>query len=67
MIFYKDETYDKLLTFIKSNCKDIIDVPSGKVTKHHASYGDYELEAKMEQQIHLLYKMWMNHTTSMNL
>ena len=51
VICYKDETYHKLLTFIKSNCQNIIDVSSGKIVKHQASYSDYALELKMEQHI----------------
>lgn len=51
VIYYSDETYHKLLTFIKSNCQNIIDVSSGKVVKHQTSYGEYALELKMEQHI----------------
>ena len=48
VIFYNDDTYHKLLTFVKRNCQDIIDVSSGKVVKHQTYYGDYSLELKME-------------------
>ena len=48
---YKDETYHKLLAFMKTNCKDIIEVSSGKIVKHQATYGDYALELSMEQNI----------------
>lgn len=49
VIYYSDETYHKLLAFIKKNCQDIIDVSSGKVIKYMTSYGDYDVELKMEQ------------------
>lgn len=51
VICYKDETYHKLLTFIKSNCQNIIDVSSGNIVKHQTSYCDYDLELKMEQHV----------------
>ena len=49
VICYNDDTYHKLLTFIKTNCQDIIDVSSGNITKYLTSYGDYAIELKMEQ------------------
>lgn len=49
VIYYSDETYHKLLSFIKKNCQDIIDVSSGKVIKYMTSYADYDVELKMEQ------------------
>jgi hypothetical protein len=36
-MYYKDETYHKLLAFMKTNCKDIIEVSSGKIVKHQAT------------------------------
>ena len=51
VMYYKDETYHKLLAFMKTNCKDIIEVSSGKIVKHQATYGDYALELSMEQNI----------------
>ena len=51
VIFYNDDTYRKILTFVKSNCQNIIDVSTGKATTHHTTYGDYDLELKMEQNI----------------
>lgn len=49
--FYNDETYHKLLTFIKRHGKDMIDTTFGKAVKYVAMYGDYELELQMEQHI----------------
>lgn len=49
VIYYNDDTYMKLLSFVKSNCKDIIDVSTGKITKYMASYGDYKIELSMER------------------
>ena len=37
VMYYKDETYHKLLAFMKTNCKDIIEVSSGKIVKHQAT------------------------------
>ena len=51
VIFYNDETYHKLMTFLKTNCLDIIEVSSGKLIRHNASYGDYTLELSLEQNI----------------
>lgn len=51
VIFYNDETYHKLLTFIKSKGSDLIDTSSGKLSKFQASYEDYRLELNMEQHI----------------
>ena len=51
VIFYNDQTYHKLLAFVKRNCKDAVDLSSGKITEYQATYGDYELELKMEQNI----------------
>lgn len=49
--FYNDETYHKLLTFIKRHGKDIMDTTFGKSIKYVAIYGDYELELQMDQHI----------------
>ena len=47
--FYSDETYHKVLTFLKDNGKDLVDTSSGKLTKYQAYHGDYALELSMEQ------------------
>ena len=49
--FYSDETYHKLLTFLKDNGKDLIETSSGKLVKHQAYCGDYALELNMKQHI----------------
>ena len=49
--FYNDETYHKILTFIKDNGKDIVETSSGKLVKQQAYYGDYSLELNMNQHI----------------
>ena len=49
--FYKDETYHKILTFLKDNGQNLVETTSGKLTKHQAIHGDYELELNMEQHI----------------
>lgn len=47
--FYSDETYHKLLTFLKDNGKDLVETSSGKLIKHQAFYGDYAVELNMKQ------------------
>ena len=49
--FYNDETYHKLLTFMKDNGKDFVETSSGKLTKQQAFYGNYALELNMEQHL----------------
>ena len=49
--FYKDDTYHKLLTFLKDNGQNLVETSSGKLIKHQAFYGDYALELNMEQHI----------------
>ena len=49
--FYNDDTYHKLLTFLKDHGKDLVETSSGKLTKHQAYYGDYAVELNMEQHI----------------
>ena len=48
VIYYNDDTYHKLLAFIKTKGQNIVDVSSGKIVKYLATYGDYELELVME-------------------
>ena len=47
--FYSDETYHKLLTFLKDNCNDFVETSSGKLIKYQASHEDYALELNMKQ------------------
>lgn len=49
--FYNDNTYHKLLTFLKDNGEKLVETSSGKLVKHQAFYGDYALELDMEQHI----------------
>lgn len=49
--FYSDETYHKLLTFMKRNAKDLMDTSFGKSVKYVGTYGDYDLELHMDQHI----------------
>ena len=51
VIHYNDDAYHKLLAFVKTNCQNVIDVSSGKIKKYLATYGDYELELKLEENI----------------
>lgn len=51
VLFYSNETYHKLLAFIKTHCQDIVDVSSGKITKYLTTFDDYDIELSMEQHI----------------
>ena len=51
MEFYNDDTYHKLLTFLKDHGQDLVETSSGKLIKHQAYYGDYAIELKMDQHI----------------
>lgn len=51
VVYYNDETYHKLLTFIKNNGQNLMETSSGKLIKHQAVYGNYTLELNMEQHI----------------
>lgn len=47
--YYNDETFHKLLTFMKDNCEDFIETNSGKLTKYQGYCGDYAIELNMKQ------------------
>ena len=51
VVCYSDETYHKLLTFMKDYARDMVETSSGKLTKHQAFYGDYALELNMKQHL----------------
>lgn len=51
VVCYSDETYHKLLTFMKDNGLNLVETASGKLVKHQAFYGGYNLELNMEQHI----------------
>ena len=51
VVYYSDETYHKLLTFMKDHGRDLVETFSGKLFKHQAFYEGYALELNMEQHI----------------
>ena len=51
VVCYSDETYHKLLTFMKGHGENLVETTSGKIVKHQARYADYELELNMKQHI----------------
>ena len=51
VVFYNDDTYHKLLTFMKDNGQNLVETSSGKIVKYQAFFGDYTLELDMEQRI----------------
>lgn len=51
VVFYSDETYHKLLTFLKDNGRDMVETSSGKLIKYQAYCGEYAVELNMEQHL----------------
>ena len=51
VVYYNDETYHKLLTFMKVNGNNLLETSSGKLIKHQAFYRNYALELNMEQHV----------------
>jgi hypothetical protein len=49
VVFYNDETYHKLLTFMKDNGNNLLETSSGNMVKQQAFYGDYAVELSMEK------------------
>ena len=49
--FYNDETYHKLLTFLKDNGNDLVETSSGKLVKQQAFCDGYAVELNMIQHI----------------
>jgi 23S rRNA maturation mini-RNase III len=49
--FYNNETYHKLLTFMKDNGQNIVETSTGKAVRYQAFFGDYALELEMKQHI----------------
>lgn len=49
--FYNNETYHKLLTFMKDNGQNLVETSTGKAVRYQAFYGDYALELEMKQHI----------------
>ena len=49
VVYYNNETYHKLLSFMKDHGKNLVETSSGKLIKHQAIYDNYTLELNMEQ------------------
>lgn len=49
VIHYNNDNHFKLLSFVKKNCKDLIDMSAGKLTKYQATHGDYTIEISVEK------------------
>lgn len=47
VLFYKDETYHRLLTWAQDNGADLLETTSGKLTKQQFNYEDYNLELSL--------------------
>lgn len=47
VVYYNDETYHKLLTFMKDYANNMVETSSGKLTKHQAFYNNLGLELNM--------------------
>ena len=51
VIFYNDDIFHRLLTFLKTNGEGFVDTSSGKLLKYQAYYNGYYLELNMDQHI----------------
>ena len=51
VIFYSDDVFHRLLTFLKTNGEGFVDTSSGKLLKYQAYYNGYYLELNMDQHI----------------
>jgi hypothetical protein len=49
VVFYNNETYHKLLTFVKDNGSNLLETSSGNLVKLQAFCGDYAVELNMEK------------------
>lgn len=49
VVYYNNETYHKLLSFMKDHGKNLVETSSGKLIRHQAIYDNYTLELNMEQ------------------
>ncbi|MBR5183947.1 MAG: hypothetical protein IKW15_05705 [Bacteroidales bacterium] len=49
VVFYNDETYHKLLTYVKDNGKAFLETSSGNLVKHQANCNDYAVELNMKK------------------
>ena len=51
VIFYSDDIFHRLLTFLKTNGEGFVDTSSGKLLKYQAYYNGNYLELNMDQHI----------------
>ena len=51
VVYYNNDTYHKLLTFMKDHGQNLVDTSSGRLIRHQAYCGSYALELNMEQHI----------------
>ena len=51
VIFYDNDTYHKVLTYVKDNGRDIVETSSGKLVKQQAFCDGYAVELNMTQHI----------------
>lgn len=49
VVFYNDETYHKLLTFMKDHGQNLVETSSGNLIRHQAFCDDHALELNMKQ------------------
>lgn len=47
VLFYKDDTYHRLLTWAKDNGADLVETSSGDIIKHQFNYGEYSVELSL--------------------
>ena len=49
VLFYDDNTYHKIMTFVQDNAKDILETNSGNKILNQCVYNDYNLQLQMER------------------
>ena len=49
VLFYDDDTYHKIMTFVQNNGDDILETNSGNKILNQCVYGDYNLQLQMER------------------
>lgn len=49
VLFYDDETYHKVMTFVQDNGEDILETNSGNKILNQCVYGNYNLQLQMER------------------
>lgn len=49
VLFYNDDTYHKVMTFVQDNGSDILETNSGNKVLNQCAFGNYDLKLQMER------------------